>query len=108
MRFAPVSVSQEQPMQAPKPQPMRASKLSCPPVFVAAQTAFSMASGPQANCGFCQCSQITHKSFLNKMLYCRQLVIEIINPLFSILLRHLKIEKVSVERQNFTRILHDL
>ena len=38
----------EQPMQAPKPQPIRASKLNCPPVsWGRPWTAFSMGVGPQ-------------------------------------------------------------
>ena len=44
----PYFVLQEQPMQAPKPHPIRSSKLSCPEVFASASIAFSMASGPQA------------------------------------------------------------
>ena len=35
-------------MQAPKPQPIRSSKLSSPLVLVPADTAFSMGRGPQA------------------------------------------------------------
>ena len=34
-------------MQAPYPQPIRASKLNCPEVFATASTARNMASGPQ-------------------------------------------------------------
>ena len=41
-------VSQVQPMQAPKPHPMRASKLSCPEQATAPCTALSIGSGPQA------------------------------------------------------------
>ena len=47
IRFQPVIVLQEQPMQAPKPQPMRRSKLKEPPVLTARKTALSMGSGPQ-------------------------------------------------------------
>ena len=43
----PVMVLQEQPIQAPKPQPIRSSKLIWPEVTVALYTAFSMGSGPQ-------------------------------------------------------------
>ncbi len=48
MRLLPYFVWQEQPMHAPKPQPMRSSKLNCPLVFVQAERAFSIGSGPQA------------------------------------------------------------
>ena len=48
MRLLPVRVLQEQPMQAPKPQPMRSSKLIWPEVWLALYKAFSMGSGPQA------------------------------------------------------------
>ena len=47
MRLLPVTVLQEHPMQAPKPQPMRSSKLNWPPVSVARYTALSIGSGPQ-------------------------------------------------------------
>ena len=43
----PVMVRQLQPMQAPKPQPMRFSKLSWPEPFAVRYTARSMGSGPQ-------------------------------------------------------------
>ena len=47
MRLVPYFVRQLQPMQAPKPQPMRSSKLNCPEVPQCCHTARSMASGPQ-------------------------------------------------------------
>ena len=47
MRLYPVRVLQEQPMQAPKPQPIRSSKLIWPEVRVALYTALSIGSGPQ-------------------------------------------------------------
>ena len=47
IRLKPVRVLQEQPMQAPKPQPILSSKLSWPEVFEAFHTALSMGSGPQ-------------------------------------------------------------
>ena len=47
MRLWPYLVRQVQPMQAPKPQPMRSSKLNCPSVRQRCHTAWSMASGPQ-------------------------------------------------------------
>ena len=47
MRLLPVTVLQEQPMQAPKPQPIRSSKLYCPEVTVAPCRARSIGSGPQ-------------------------------------------------------------
>ena len=43
----PVSVLQEQPMHAPKPQPMRSSKLYCPGVFMILCIARNIGSGPQ-------------------------------------------------------------
>ena len=46
-RLKPCFVFLLQPMQAPKPQPMRASKLNCPS-FTLLYTAFSIGSGPQA------------------------------------------------------------
>ena len=49
MRFGPCFVLQEQPMQTPKPQAIRSSKLNWPgmsPLF--SYTARSMGSGPQA------------------------------------------------------------
>ena len=48
MRLLPVIVRQEQPMHAPKPQPIRRSKENCPPQPDIAQIAFSIGSGPQA------------------------------------------------------------
>ena len=47
IRLLPYLVSQEQPMQAPKPQPMRSSKLYCPEVFATRSIARNIASGPQ-------------------------------------------------------------
>ena len=47
MRLLPYFVSQEQPMQAPKPQPIRSSKLNWPEVLQASYTALSIGSGPQ-------------------------------------------------------------
>ena len=47
MRLYPVRVLQEQPIQAPKPQPIRSSKLIWPEVRVALYTALSIGSGPQ-------------------------------------------------------------
>ena len=47
MRLTPYSVSQEQPMQAPKPQPIRCSKLNWPEVTAQSLMALNMASGPQ-------------------------------------------------------------
>ena len=47
MRLYPVRVLQEQPMQAPKPQPIRSSKLNWPEVLQASYTALSIGSGPQ-------------------------------------------------------------
>ena len=43
----PVSVLHEQPMHAPKPQPMRSSKLYCPGVFIILCIARNIGSGPQ-------------------------------------------------------------
>ena len=43
----PVSVLHEQPMHAPKPQPMRSSKLYCPGVFMILCIARNIGSGPQ-------------------------------------------------------------
>ena len=48
MRLLPYFVSQVQPMHAPKPQPMRSSKLYSPEVAARLYTAFSIGSGPQA------------------------------------------------------------
>jgi len=48
MRLFPYFVRHEQPMHAPKPQPIRCSKLNCPSASVAACTARSIGSGPQA------------------------------------------------------------
>ena len=48
MRLVPYLVLQLQPMQAPKPQAMRASKLYWPGLSVAWYRALSMGSGPQA------------------------------------------------------------
>ena len=47
MRLFPYLVLQVQPMQAPKPQPIRSSKLNWPEVFEVPYTAFSMGPGPQ-------------------------------------------------------------
>ena len=47
IRLLPYFVLQEQPMQAPKPQPIRSSKLNWPEVLQALYTAFSIGSGPQ-------------------------------------------------------------
>ena len=47
MRLLPYFVRQEQPMHAPKPQPMRSSKLNCPEVAQRSYTAWSIGSGPQ-------------------------------------------------------------
>ena len=47
MRLLPYLVLQLQPMQAPKPQPIRSSKLRRPLVGAALYTAFSMGRGPQ-------------------------------------------------------------
>ena len=47
IRLLPYFVLQEQPMQAPKPQPIRSSKLNWPEVVQAPYTAFSIGSGPQ-------------------------------------------------------------
>ena len=47
IRLLPYFVSQLHPMHAPKPQPMRSSKLSWPLVSVTSERAFSMGSGPQ-------------------------------------------------------------
>ena len=46
-RFVPLAVIMEQPMQAPKPQPIRASKENCPSVEIFSLTAFIMGNGPQ-------------------------------------------------------------
>jgi hypothetical protein len=48
IRLFPYFVRQLQPMQAPNPQAIRASKLNCPWEH-AFQTARSMGSGPQAH-----------------------------------------------------------
>ena len=48
MRLLPYFVLQLHPIQAPKPQPIRSSKLSRPEEAAAPHTAFSMGSGPQA------------------------------------------------------------
>ena len=47
MRFVPYFVLHEQPMHAPKPQPMRSSKLNWPSVRHLSYTARSIGSGPQ-------------------------------------------------------------
>ena len=47
MRFVPYFVLHEQPMHAPKPQPMRYSKLNWPSVRHLSYTARSIGSGPQ-------------------------------------------------------------
>ena len=47
IRFVPYFVLQLHPIQAPKPQPMRSSKLNCPS-SASGQTARSIGSGPQA------------------------------------------------------------
>ena len=47
IRLYPVIVLQLQPMQAPKPQPIRSSKENWPDVFTARYTARSIGSGPQ-------------------------------------------------------------
>ena len=47
-RRGPFTVCFVQPMQAPKPQPMRTSKLSCPSAGLFSAAARSIASGPQA------------------------------------------------------------
>ena len=48
IRLLPYFVLQVQPMQAPKPQPMRSSKLSSPLVLEASESALSIGIGPQA------------------------------------------------------------
>lgn len=48
MRLLPYLVLHEQPMQAPKPQPMRSSNESCPSCCTASHNARSIGSGPQA------------------------------------------------------------
>ena len=48
MRLLPYLVLHEQPMQAPKPQPMRSSNESCPSCGTASHNARSIGSGPQA------------------------------------------------------------
>ena len=47
-RLAPLLVWMEQPMQAPKPQPMRSSMLYCPAVETTVSMALNMGRGPQA------------------------------------------------------------
>ena len=47
-RFIPLTVGLLQPMQAPKPQPIRTSKASSPGAWVASHTARSIPSRPQA------------------------------------------------------------
>ena len=47
IRLLPVIVLQLQPIQAPKPQPIRFSKLNDPEVTAFAKTALSIGSGPQ-------------------------------------------------------------
>ena len=47
IRLYPVSVLHEQPIQAPKPQPIRSSKLNCPEVLTALFSALNIGIGPQ-------------------------------------------------------------